>query len=162
MIKPTDVSISTLLVAGEVVQDFGYFKSNDLDIALKDCVRYLRNGQKPLNASKIGKLNYNDAKERAKKETDSHLLWISFVLKADSYGNIHVDYADYGVLMPKTGKRVTNGRIKPGQRSIVATGGILGLPDSRPRSSVAALRLEMREIVQQVPEILIHGGWLGR
>jgi hypothetical protein len=162
LIKPSDVSISTLLVAGEIIHDNLYYKSNDLDNALKECARYLRESHKPVNATKIGKLNYTDAKERAKTETDAYVLWISFVSKTDGYGNMRIDYADYGILMPKTGKRLMNGRIKAGERSVVATGGILGLPQNRTRSSAAALRLEMREIVRQIPEILIHGGWLGR
>ena len=162
LIKPSDVSISTFLVAGEIVHDNLYYKSNDLDNALKECARYLRESRKSVNATKIGKLNFNDAKERAKSETDAYVLWISFVSKNDGYGNMRIEYADYGILMPKTGKRLMNGRIKAGERSIVATGGVLGLPKTTTRSSAAAMWLEMREIVRQIPEILIHGGWLRR
>jgi hypothetical protein len=162
LIKPSDVSISTLLVAGEIIHDNLYYKSNDLDNALKECARYLREGHKPVNATKIGKLNYTDAKERAKNETDAYLLWISFVSETDGLGNMRIAYADYGILMPKTGRRLMNGRIKAGERSVVATGGILGLPPTRTRSSAVSLKSEMRDIVRQIPEILIHGGWLGR
>lgn len=161
-VKPSDVSISTLLVAGEFIHDNLYYKGTDLDNGLKECVDRLRKSQRPVNATKIGKLNFNDAKERAKKETDAYVLWISFVSKNDGYANMRIEYADYGILMPKTGKRLMNGRIKAGERSVVATGGVLGLPKSTTRSSSASLYLEMREIARQIPEILIHGGWLGR
>lgn len=161
-LQPSDVSISTLLVAGEIVHDNLYYKGNDLDNALKDCVRNFRDGYRPVNATKIGKLNFNDAKERAKKETDAYLLWISFVSKTDGYGNMRLDYAEYAILIPGTGKRLTNGRIKPNETSVVATGGILGLPQNRTRSSPISFNREMRDVVRQIPEILIHGGWLGR
>lgn len=158
--KPADApKISSILVAGEIVHDYKFYKSNDLDTALKECVSRLRAITSAKNAEKIGTLRYNEAKTRA-KDGDDYVLWIAYVSKDDGYGNMRIDYADYAILMPRTGRRLTFGQVRPGARSVVGTGGILGLPTSKTRSSPVAVRNEMKEIARQIPEILVHGGWM--
>lgn len=157
---PADAKI---LVAGEVVHDYAYYSSSDLGTALKECVYAFRSGPMIVDAAKLGKLDFTEAKDRARQQTDAYILWISFVTTQDDRGNMRVAYADYAMLMPKTGDRLTFGRLKPNARTVVGTGGILGLPTpSRPRNSPVQARLEMKDIARQIPAILGRGGWLGR
>ena len=162
--KPDDVAaVTSIIVGGEVVHDYAYYKSNDLDRALKECVNRLRDSRRVPEVTKGGKISFNEAKERAKKETDAYILWISFVAKDDGYGNMLIDFADYALLMPKSSRRLTYGRVKPDKRSVVSTGGVLGLPTPRTnRGSPTAAYHQMREIAWQIPDILLHGGWFGR
>lgn len=160
---PNGFAIPSILVAGEVVHKYAYYSSNDLDQALKECVNRLTATPKITNATRIGKLDYTEAKARAKQETDTYILWISFITSVDGLGNMILDYADYAILTPNTATRLTSGRVKSGQRSVVATGGVIGLPTGRNgRPSSIAARHEMREIARQIPGILMRGGWLAR
>lgn len=159
-VKPADAAVvRSVLVAGEVVHDYTYYKSTTLDSALKECANRLRNSRRVPNVTKIGKMGFNDAKERAKKENEAYVLWISFVARDDGYGNMLIDYADYALLIPKTGHRLTYGRVKPGERSVVSTGGILGLP--KPSNNRRSPYRQMENAVWQITDLLLHGGWFG-
>lgn len=152
----------SLLVAGEVVHPYAYYNSNEMDIALRECVRSLKAHRGVTDAVRLGKLKYEDAKKEAKLQTSAYVIWISFLAVDDGYGQMMIKYADYLVLEPKTGTRVTFGRIRPDVYSPVATGGVLGIPTVRPQSSPVLARNQMKSIARQLPEILAHGGWLER
>lgn len=152
--------ISSIAIVGEVQHDFAVFRSTYLGSALAECVDELKarpQKQPVLNVVKGGKLNFTEAQERAKKETDTYVLWIGFVIRDGGLGNELVDYIDYAVLTPQTGKRLTYGRISPGQAGVVAQGGVLSLPPrSRRSSAITVLRAGAREIA----DTLMRGGWL--
>jgi hypothetical protein len=156
-------AMSSVIVAGEIVTDAKYSRSNYLDRALKECVDRLNNLYQRAEVATGSKFPYDKAIELAKNSDDSYVLWISFVEKIDSYGNTQIEHADYAILIPKTGKRLTNGRINPNKRSAISTGGILGLPNPRSNRSLPTASLnQMKEIARQIPDILQHGGWFGR
>lgn len=146
------------MVVGEIQHDYAVFRSTYLGGALEECVDELKTHSKPrLNASKGGKLNFTEAQKRARKETDIYVLWIGFVVKDNGLGRATVDFIDYAVLIPQTGKRLTYGRVSPEQTSVVAQGGVLNLPPRSRRSSVSAA---LDAGARQIADILIRGGWL--
>lgn len=155
-------TISSIMVAGELVSDAKHYWSSYLDRALDECIKKLRDLHRLADVAKGGKLIYNEAKELAKTKSDTYVLWISFIEKTDSLGNSYIEYAEYAVLMPKSGRRMTNGRVKPDERSVISTGGVLGLPNPRTNRSLPTASLnQMKKIAWQIPDILEHGGWLG-
>jgi hypothetical protein len=148
--------IETLILAGEIQENAFYVKSNYIDAAIKECQFYLEFPVKlKLKTEKGGKMNLKEAKERAEKETDAHVLWIGFVMKDDSYGKSNVDYVEYIVLKPKSGKKLTFGRITA--QSINRQRGIIGLPNTSKRATELS---QIREFSRELMGILIKGGWL--
>src|SRR5690349_22342750 len=91
-IARTTSGITSIEVVGDSKDiSYLYSSSNYLDLALKDCVtgfkdsmQYSRAG---FNVAKGGKAKYEQAIERAKNLTDTHLLWLDLVMKDDGYGN---------------------------------------------------------------------------
>lgn len=156
----TPVRISSLIVVGEVQHNFAYYNSNQIDIALKELVRMLKSS--PKSPSEItkggGKINYKEAKEQAKKETDTFVLWLGFAAKDDGYGNMYIASLQYAVLMPKTAKVLTRGEIDPGQNKVVTSGGVLQIPAGRKNPATALL--QMKQGARQIAGILLRGGWL--
>ena len=154
------VRISSLIVVGEVQHNFAYYKSNDIDIALKELVRTLKSSPKSvLEITKgDGKTNYKKAKERAEKETDKFVLWLGFSAKDDGYGNMYFDSVQYAVLTPKTAKVVTRGQVQPKQNGVLSSGGVLNIPKTR-QSSATDL-LQMKQGAREIAGILLHCGWL--
>ena len=151
------VRISSLTVVGEVQHNFAYYKSNDLDIALKEFIRFLKFSSKSVpELMKDGKMNYAEAQERAKKETETFILWIGFAAKDDGSGNMYIDSIQYAVLKPKTAKVLTRGQFKPNQNQTLSTGGSQ-IPTVRRRTSAL---LEMKSGVREIAAILLRGGWL--
>lgn len=159
-IKETDapVRISSLTVVGEVQHNFNYYKSNDVDIALKEFISFLKFSSKSVpQLTKGGKMNYSEAKEQAKKETDIFILWLGFSAKDDGYGNMYIDSVQYAVIKPKTAKVLTRGQIEPGQTGVGNPGGVLQVPTVRRRTSALS---EMKNGARQIAAILLRGGWL--
>ena len=153
---PPPLRISSIVVTGKIIYKSGYSSSNYLDIALKECVRELK--MKPgLEVIKGTSIAFDEAKDRAKKEINTFVLWIEYVTKDDSYGNTLVDYMDYAVLLPQTAKTLTNGRVLPGQMNVAITsGGVLTLPRKNRTSEISQMKEGAREIVGR----LVTGGWL--
>jgi hypothetical protein len=156
----TPVRISSLTVVGEVQHNFTYYNSNEIDIALKELVRMLKSSSKsPSEITKGGgKINYKEAKEQAKKESDTFVLWLGFVAQNDGYVNMYIASLQYAVLMPKTAKVLTRGEIDPGQNRVVTSGGVLQIPTGRKNSATALL--QMKQGARRIAEILLRGGWL--
>ncbi len=163
MPKPKDetpVRISSLIVVGEVQHNFTYYNSNQIDTALKECVRMLK--ASPKSVSKVargsGKISYKASKELAEKETDTFVLWLGFLMKDDGYGNAFIESVQYAVLTPKTAKIVTRGEIDPAENKIVTSGGVLQNPPGRKNAATALL--QMKQGARKIAEILLRGGWL--
>jgi len=156
---PTPVRISSLLLVGEVQHDFTYYKSNDIDNAMKEFIRFLELISKstPQMTRGSGKMSYTQAKEQAQKETGNYVLWMGFAAKDDGYGNMYIDFVQYAVIAPKTGKVLTRSQVKPGQNSVV--GGVMQIPAGRRRTSGSAYS-EMKDCARQIAAILSRGGWL--
>jgi hypothetical protein len=153
--QPTE-KIESLILTGETQDDSAYSKSNYADAALKECLNYLEFFPKlTVKVSKGGKMSLKEAKERAIKETDAYVLWMVFVSRSDGYINENVAYVEYIVLKPKTGKKLTLGRITP--ESLARQRSIIGLPKTSKRSSEIH---QIREFARAVMDVLIHGGWL--
>jgi hypothetical protein len=149
---------AAVIVGGELVQPYAFFRSNMLDLALKECVNSLRESG-VRNTTKGGTMKFNEAKARAGKETDAYVLWISFVGKDDGYGNMLIERADYALLSPKTSRRVTFGEVRPGAANVIATGGrVLTIPSARTRQSTTHRTLEA--LAREIAATLVHGGWL--
>lgn len=152
------VRVGSLKLVGEVQHNAAYYRSNELDNALKEGVRAFKDYAKtPLQLARGGRMNYTQAKEAAQKETGTFVLWLGFSTNIDNYGSIYLDFIQYAVLKPQTGRVLKRGQIVPGQPGITRTGGVLQLPpQTRRLSSHLAMRLGTREIAA----LLIRGGWI--
>ena len=151
------VRITSLKVVGEVQHDNTYYSSNELGSALKEFERWVKISKPSFEISRSGKMEFNEAKEQAEKETEIFVLWIGFVTKNDNYGSMYLEFVEYAVLTPKTGKRLTSGRIEPGQNTLGNPGGVLRSPGQRKKTFV---HIQMREGVRELAAILVRGGWL--
>jgi hypothetical protein len=156
--KPA-TQVASLIVSGEIAHDNVYFSSNYLDLAIKECVNSIKLSGVH-DVTKGGKMKFNEAKERARAETDKYLLWISFVTRTDSLGGMYIDFTEYALLTPKTAVRLTSGRVRPGEDNVLSRGGILTIPTGR--STRASLLLSMKGAARDVAAVLVHGGWLAR
>ena len=156
----TRVRISSMIVVGEVQHNFPYYKSNEIDAALKELVRMLKDSPKSLSeiTRGSGKTTYKEAKEQAQKETETFVLWLGFLAKDDGYGNMYIASIQYAVLSPQTARVVTRGEIDPGENKVVTSGGVLQIPTGR-RTAATGI-IQMRTGARQIAAILLRGGWL--
>ena len=159
--KP-DAKITSIMVLGADYDKYGIlYYSTYLDTALKELVRNLKDHAKQsnLNVARGEKMNFEDAVKRAKKETDTYILWIGLKTASDAYGYSWVDYIDYVVLAPQTAKRLTLGRVQPGDNTVVGRGGgVLRLPTTRTRQRSATPQIISG--TREIAERLIRWGWL--
>ena len=154
-----DTRITSMVVTGKIFDPYVYSKSSFLESALKECVNTLRTRQ--VDAAKANSMNLVEAKERAKKETQAFILWLGFTTRDDGYGNEILDYADYSVFIPQTGRILTNGRIESGQASpAITNGGVLQLPRTTTRPTPTIANRQMKQVAREVVDRLTHGGWL--
>lgn len=154
----SSVVVSSIVVVGEEQHDYAYYRSSYLDSALKECVNSLKaRPQAALDVAKGGKMSLKEATERAKKETNTFVLWMGFVSVDNGYGDMTIDYIEYALLTPQTAKALTSGRVSPADSVIIGQGGVMRLP-SRPKrpSALSQMKAGVREIAGN----LIHGGWL--
>lgn len=140
--------ISTLFVVGEVTSDSAYFHSNYLDMVTKEFAFWMKYEPRPfLGVTRGGKMKWEDARESSKKETERHILWIGVSLKTNNYGQLWVDYLDYAILMPRTGRTLLNGRLYPGEQKVIAQGGVMKIPTVSGRGTVnTQMKLAAREL----------------
>jgi hypothetical protein len=150
------VKISSLKIVGEVQHNFDYYKSNDLDAAVKEFISFSKFISKSVpEMTKGGKMTYSEAKKQAEKETETFTLWLGFSAKDDGYGNMFIESVQYAVIQPKTAKILTRGEVKPGQNQIDMT----QIPTVRRRHRAGSLS-EIKNSVRQIASILVRGGWL--
>lgn len=109
-----------------------------------------------LEVIKGGELDFTEAKERAKKETEAHILWIGFVGETASCGDLVITRIDYALLTPQTAKALTRGQIVPGQSNPVLTGSVLRLPSVHRHADSMQQMRGARAIAAR----LVTGGWL--
>jgi len=157
--KPS-VKISSLTVVGEVQYKALFYKSNELENSLKEFISFTNLVSKNVPAMTRGdkKMNYSEAKEQAKKETGSFVLWIGFAAKDDAYGNMYIDLLQYAILKPQTGEVLTRGQFKPGETELGKTVTVVKIPTVRRRTISF---IEMKNSVRELSAILLRGGWFG-
>ena len=150
--------ISNVIVAGNILHDAVYFRSNHLGAALDECAeRFKKRLRAPAQIVKGGRLTFNEAKERARKETDFYVLWMEFVTKDDGWGGMAIDFIDFALLTPGTAKIPASGRIDLSKPGLVAPpGAVMRLP-RRPRRPIMVA--QMRSGASEVADRLIAGGW---
>lgn len=154
--KPTE-RIKALKIAGEFQYDSGWNYTTALGSVLDECVNNLqgRPGE-PLKVEKVGKMKFNDAKALAKKETETYVLWMGFFIRNVPLGDSYVDFIDYAVLKPETGKILTKGRIQPGASSMGNTGTILKVPVNKKAPTRSS---QLYQGAREVATLLKRGGW---
>lgn len=156
-IKPL-VRVSSIIVGGEIVHDYDYFRSSYLGTAIKECMNRLKERSRPaLEITKGGSMTFNEAKDRAKKEIDAYVLWLAFVTKDNGWGEMSICYIDYAVLMPQTAKFLTSGQVYPGEQGVVSRGGVPRIPSLPRRLSALS---QMKAGAREVADRLRGGGWL--
>lgn len=153
---------ASILVVGQIVHGYAYYSSSYLDSALKECVYALSMGRRSLKPIRGGKMDYTQAKERAKLNTEDRVLWISFVTSDDGMGNTLISYAEYALLGPGRDQVLTRGRIDPAKSGVLSRGGIIGLPSGHPRQTRGSMGPTMKSIAREVSSALLRGGWFDR
>ncbi len=147
------VKIESLLIVGEVHDDYWYSTSDPLGLTLKQSVKQLESHPKlTVKASNGGKMNFKEAQDRAKSETEIYVLWLGFVMKKGDSAS--VDYVEYAILKPESAKKVTTGRINP--ESLSKLKGVLGIPSTKLLKEVYPLKYVARGLIYK----LIDEGWL--
>jgi hypothetical protein len=153
----TVTKISSLTVCGEISHNYTYYNSSNLDAALKEFAAWMKNEPHPYFAvTRAGKMSLDAAKERAKKESGTHVLWLGIVGRDNGRGEMTVQYVDYSILMPSTGKVLISGRVIPGQQKIIAQGGVMTIPSISKRSSELS---QMKQGARQIADRLKSTGW---
>jgi hypothetical protein len=122
-------------------------------------MRYSGSG---FNVTKGGKAKLEQAVERAKNETDTHLLWLDLIMKDDGYGNTIIDHIGYAILEPKTARRMTFGEVNPSKITVIGQGGgVLRIPTvPTQRTSPVAYKSQIRTGVREIVNRLIRWDWL--
>ncbi|MBX7172735.1 MAG: hypothetical protein K1X72_17325 [Pyrinomonadaceae bacterium] len=155
-IKPTE-KISQILIAGEMQESSWSWKSknylkNTIDDYLDEIKRH-RSLQ--INAINGEKMTFKEAKERAKKETDTYILWMGFAITNGSSGGAKLDYIEYAILKPQTAKSLTSGRIT--DADITKMQKVMGIPSS---SGSLGLGTAMEFVGRNLIDKLINLGWI--
>ncbi|HUR98712.1 MAG TPA: hypothetical protein VMZ26_11660 [Pyrinomonadaceae bacterium] len=149
-IQTSDVpaKVASLVVTGNIVHGFGYMSSNYMDLVFKEFMTWMKYDPHPfLNLSKGGKMTLESATARSKEETDNHVLWVGIAVEDSGSGQLLVTHVDYTVLMPRTGKVLTTGRVIPGKQRIVGQGGVLTIPSMpKPSSDVTQMKQAARAV----------------
>lgn len=157
--KPDEKITSILVVGTDYNKSWGYY-STDLKNSLKELTKDLKERirQPGLVVARGEAMKFDEAIERAKKESDTYILWIELKAEYSVLGYCsRVDYIDYAVLAPQTAKRLTYGRVDPGKKTVIGMGGgILRLPTTGRRDARSELRWGMEEIANR----LIRWGWI--
>jgi hypothetical protein len=147
-IETVPAKISTLFVVGEVTSDSAYFHSNYLDMTAKEFAFWMKYEPRPfLGVTRGGKMKWEDARDASKKETERHVLWIGVSLRTNNNGQLWVDFLDYAILMPRTGRTLLNGRLYPGEQKVLAQGGVMKIPTVSGRGTLnTQMKLAAREL----------------
>lgn len=145
-------AVSSIIVTGDVVHDFDYYRSNDVSLAVKACVNRLRE-RLGLDIVKGGKLTRKEAMAWAKRETAADVLWLEIKVRdAGSYGTL-ISYINYYVFMPQTAEVLTKGQYDPYKKVARINGarvpGVTG-----PREAIEQLEDGGREIADRVIRLL--------
>jgi hypothetical protein len=149
--------ITTLVVCGEITTDSLYFHSSLLSLVTKEFIFWMKYEPRPfLGVTKGGKMKFEDAKEAAMKETDRHLLWLGVALKSDGYGGMYVDYVDYAILLPQTGRSLFTGQLIPGDEKIFAQGGVMKIPTMQKRTTVS---MQLKQVARELSFKLKATSW---
>ncbi|MBD0373357.1 MAG: hypothetical protein ICV60_21155 [Pyrinomonadaceae bacterium] len=129
--KPERPVVSSIIVGGDLIHDIK--KYGDADDNIKDTIKICMerlNYDPPMEVINGGKMNLNQAKERAKKETKSYVLWFELSVKfTDDYlMEPYLVFIDYAVLMPQTAKFLTSGRVYPSDHKNILSESVLRVP----------------------------------
>lgn len=124
-------TVSSIIVGGDLIHNIKkYGGANDnIKDAIKICMARL-NYDPPMEVINGGKMNLNQAKERARKETKSYVLW--FELGVQFTEGLRMEpylvFIDYAVLMPQTAKFLTSGRVLPSDFKNILSETVLRVP----------------------------------
>ena len=152
----TPVQITSLKIVGEIQHDALLYGGTDFSNAIKEFIRTLKTYSKSAPVmTRAGKATYAEAKELAKKESDTFVLWIGFMAKTGGDGNMYLDFVQYAIFKPSTGKILTRSEIRPEQTRMINPGVILPAPTVRRK-----MRDEMDDVVRKIAAILARAGWL--
>lgn len=134
---------ATIIITGNLVHDMDYLRSSHVDDTIKSFMEKLKE-QPGIVVTKGGRMDLTKAKERARKETESYVLWFEIGLKVNPLNDAEfICFMDYAVLMPQTAKFLTGGRVFPrGEDNTLITDTVLRLP-KRPTIIYMEDQLEM-------------------
>jgi len=129
------VTVSAVLVGGNIVTDADYFKSNYVDRATRECRDRLME-QPVLEVTRGGKLTRKEAVVLAKKAKDSYVLWFEINMKTSSmWGDMVVSHIEYVVFKPQTAEILTQGKVNPNTPGIRRDGDVVRVPSVKRRAT---------------------------
>ncbi|HEX8492519.1 MAG TPA: glycoside hydrolase family 16 protein [Pyrinomonadaceae bacterium] len=114
--------IATVIVGGDRLGTSIYIPPVYVDMAVKSCVDRFEKSSGIEAISGGGSMTRSMAKDRAKKESAAHVLWLELRVEDDGSNEVSISYL---VLTPQTAKILTSGRVYLGSRS--AGGGTVGV-----------------------------------
>ena len=100
-------------------------------------------------------MTFKEAKEQAKKETDTYILWMGFAITNGSTEGARLDFIEYTILRPQTGKSMNSGRIT--RAEIAKLQKISGIPSS---SKSMGLSTDLQYVGRNLIDKLINLGWI--
>jgi hypothetical protein len=142
------ITVSAVLVGGNIVTDADYFHSNYVDGAARACRDRLME-QPVLEVTKGGKMTRKEAILLAKKAKDSYVLWFEINMKTNSiWGDMIVSHIEYVVFRPQTATILTEGKVDPNTPGIRRDGDVVRVPSvKRQRASEIQQILEGARII---------------
>ena len=145
---PIPAKITSLVIGGEVTNNSLYFHSSYWDVVTKEFIFWMKYEPRPfLGVTKGGKMKFEDAKLAATKETDRHILWLNVSTKNYGLDGLIVEYVDYAILIPQTGRPLMTGRLIPGDQQILAQGGVMKIPNvNRRGTGIIEIKQAAREM----------------
>jgi len=134
--------MATIIVGGDKF-DMSTVISGYLTEAMESCIVEL-NRSRGLEARGGGNMTRKEAIDRAKKETEAHVLWLSVRVDGNRQDDIAVSYS---LFMPQTGKVLTFGNIYLASRRVGRGPVGVGIPSTSGR---VPLQYLMREAGRDV------------
>lgn len=122
--RPT-IRPSSIIISGKTASDTGHYHSSDVKSVSDEIKSLFELFRLPCKPVKGGTLTAQQARDRAKKETDAYVLWLGINVKLDESSLEAImrgpvlDRVDYVLFRPGTGEIEYRGTVDP--RNIVQT-----------------------------------------
>jgi hypothetical protein len=127
--KPADsrskIRPSSIIISGKTASDTGHYHSSDVKSASDEIKFLFELFRLPCKPVKGGTLTAQQARDRARQETDAYVLWLGINVKTDESSLESImrgpilDRVDYYLFRPVTGEIEYRGTVDP--RNIVQT-----------------------------------------
>jgi hypothetical protein len=153
---------SSIIISGKTASDTGHYHSSDVKSASEEIKFLFELFRLPCKPVKGGTLTMQQARDRAKQETDAYVLWLGINVKHDESSLESImrgpilDRVDYVLFRPRTGEVEYRGTVDP--RNIVQTNEHGTRLPRRTQGSSRDVDSELRRCAFEIVRIV--RGWL--